>query len=58
MDTCSNDQNCQQTYPFDQSTEWGPSDYDVTHSFKLYGTWDLPIFRDRRDALGFIAGGW
>jgi len=38
LDTCSNDQNCQQTYPFDQSTEHGPSDYDVRHAFKVYGT--------------------
>jgi hypothetical protein len=57
-DTCSNDQNCHQTYPFDQSTEKGPSDFDVAHSFKAFGTWDLPIFRDRTDALGRIAGGW
>ena len=36
-------QNCRQTYPFDQTTEEGPSDFDVRHSFKLFGTWDLPI---------------
>jgi len=58
MDTCSNDANCGQTYPIDQSTEWGPSDFDVTHSFKLYGTWDLPIFRDRHDLVGNLLGGW
>lgn len=57
-DTCSSDQNCRQTYPFDQATEEGPSDFDVTHSFKLFGTWDLPIFRNRTDALGKLAGGW
>jgi Carboxypeptidase regulatory-like domain/TonB dependent receptor len=57
-DTCSSDQNCRQTFPFDQSTEEGPSDFDTTHSFKLFGTWDLPIFRGRTDALGKLAGGW
>jgi hypothetical protein len=57
-DTCSNDQNCQQTYPFDQSTEWGPSDYDVPHAFKLYGTWNLPFFRNRTDAVAMLLGGW
>ena len=57
-DTCSSDQNCRQTYPFDQSTEKGPSDFDVTHSLKLFGTWDLPIFRNRDDALGKLVGGW
>lgn len=56
-DTCSSDQNCRQTYPFDQSTEKGPSDFDVRHSFKLFGTWDLPIARDRT-LLGTLAGGW
>jgi hypothetical protein len=30
---------------------------DVTHAFKLFGTWDLPFFRGRTDALGSIAGG-
>ena len=58
LDTCSNDHDCRQTYPFDQDTEWGPSDYDVPHSFKLFATWDLPIFRDRNDLLELVAGGW
>jgi hypothetical protein len=58
LDTCSSDQNCRQTYPFDQTTEKGPSDFDVRHAFKLFGTWDLPIFRDRRDLVGFLLGGW
>jgi hypothetical protein len=56
-DTCSADA-CRQTYPFDIETERGPSDFDVTHAFKVFGTWDLPIFRDRNDALGKLAGGW
>jgi hypothetical protein len=58
IDTCSSDQNCRQTYPFDQTTEEGPSDFDVRHAFKAYGTWDLPIYRDRQDALGYLLGGW
>jgi hypothetical protein len=57
-DTCSSDQNCRQTYPFDQSTEEGPSDFDVRHSFKAFGVWDLPVLRGRRDALGLLLGGW
>lgn len=47
-----------QTYPIDDATERGPSDYDATHNFRAYGVWDLPIFRDRHDALGKILGGW
>jgi hypothetical protein len=58
LDTCSNDHDCKQTYPFDQSTEYGPSDFDVRHTFKAAGVWELPIFRNRNDLLGKLAGGW
>jgi hypothetical protein len=58
IDFCSDDQNCVQSYPFDQSTERGPSDYDVTHAFIASGLWDLPIFRGRTDFIGKAFGGW
>jgi hypothetical protein len=58
MDFCSDDQDCRQTFPFDQSTEYGPSDYDVTHSFVGSGLWDLPILRGRSDFIGKAFGGW
>jgi hypothetical protein len=47
-----------QTYPIDDRTERGPSDYDATHNFRVYGVWDLPIFRSRKDFLGSVLGGW
>jgi hypothetical protein len=47
-----------QTYPIDDHTERGPSDYDATHNFRAYAVWDLPIFRARKDFLGKIVGGW
>jgi carboxypeptidase family protein/TonB-dependent receptor-like protein len=47
-----------QTFPADQRTERGPSDYDVRHNFVLSGTWDLPIFRGREDFVGKLLGGW
>ncbi len=47
-----------QTFPQDQSTERGPSDFDVTHYFNLSGLWDLPIFRGRKDWIGRAFGGW
>jgi|RhiMethySRZTD1v2_1073278.scaffolds.fasta_scaffold08783_2 carboxypeptidase family protein/TonB-dependent receptor-like protein len=58
LDTCSNDHDCRQTFPFDQSTEYGPSDFDVRHAFKASGVWTLPIFRDGKGVAGKLAGGW
>jgi hypothetical protein len=47
-----------QTYPLNDHTERGPSDYDATHNFRAYALWDLPIYRTRNDFLGKIVGGW
>jgi hypothetical protein len=47
-----------QTYPIDDRTERGPSDYDATHNFRAYAVWDLPVFRTRKDFLGKVVGGW
>jgi len=47
-----------QTFPPDNRTERGPSDYDVKHSFVFSGLWDLPIFRRRSDWVGRLLGGW
>jgi hypothetical protein len=47
-----------QTFPADQRTERGPSDYDVRHHFVLSGLWDLPILRGRSDLIGRVFGGW
>ena len=57
-DTCSNDHDCRNTYPFDQDTEYGPSDFDVRHAFRAYGVWALPVLRDRRDWVSKLVGGW
>ncbi|MDQ3180448.1 MAG: TonB-dependent receptor, partial [Acidobacteriota bacterium] len=47
-----------QTYPVDNNTEYGPSDFDVKHNFNLYGLWDLPIFRNRGDLVETFFGGF
>jgi hypothetical protein len=35
-----------QTYPVDNSQEYGLSDYDVKHYAVISGLWDLPFFRN------------
>ncbi len=47
-----------QTFPTNLAEERGPSDYDMTHNFRVVGLWDLPILRDRHDFAGKILGGW
>ena len=47
-----------QTYPLDNKTEWGPSDFDVRHNITLSGIWDLPFFRKQNNLAGKILGGW
>ena len=47
-----------QTFPIDQRTEWGPSDYNATNYLRIYGLWDLPILRGRNDFAGKVLGGW
>ena len=47
-----------QTNPSNLGSERGPSDFDVTHYFTLASLWELPIFRGRKDALGYFLGGW
>jgi len=37
---------------------WGPSRYDTPHRFTFYGSYRIPFFRDRKDILGLVLGGW
>jgi hypothetical protein len=46
------------TFVLDVQQERGPSDFDVRHHFVASGLWDLPIFRNRKDAVGRVFGGW
>jgi outer membrane receptor protein involved in Fe transport len=52
------DSSVNETYPRDLRTEYGPSDFDVTHFAVLSGIWDLPIFRNRHHGVGKVLGGW
>lgn len=61
LDTYSFEAPCactNQTYPIDQSEEFGPSDFDVRHFITLSGLWDLPFFRNQSTWAGKLLGGW
>ncbi len=47
-----------QTYPQDNRTERGPSDFDVKHFFNMSSLYELPFFRGRRDLAGKLLGGF
>ena len=47
-----------QTFPQDNRTERGPSDFDVKHFFNLSGLYELPFFRGRSDFIGKALGGF
>ena len=61
IDTYSFESPCactNQTFPVDNSTERGPSDFDVTHNFVASTIWDVPFLRGRTDWTGKLLGGW
>ncbi|CAN5387773.1 hypothetical protein BH20ACI2_BH20ACI2_06480 [soil metagenome] len=47
-----------QTFPVDNDSEYGPSDFDVKHNFNLFGLYDLPFFRNSGNGLAktFLGG--
>jgi hypothetical protein len=47
-----------QTYPVDQETEFGPSDFDVRHFVTLTALYDIPLFRNQQSWKGKVLGGW
>jgi hypothetical protein len=47
-----------QTYPTDDATERGPSDYDATHNLRAYAVWNLPNFSNHNGFLSRVVGGW
>ena len=44
--------------PADEKFARGLSRFDTRHRFTFFGAYALPIFRDRRDLLGTLLGGW
>jgi hypothetical protein len=47
-----------QTWPQDQRTERGPSDFDATHSFTLAAQYELPWYKNRKSVAGALLGGF
>jgi hypothetical protein len=45
-------------YQFTLNEDYGPSDYDVTHAFKVFGVYAPTIFHGSHSWLEKIAGGW
>jgi outer membrane receptor protein involved in Fe transport len=52
------DSSVNETFPRNLRSEYGPSDFDVTHFAVLSGIWDLPIYRNSHEGLGKVLGGW
>ena len=47
-----------QTYPVDNKTEYGPSDFDVTHNFNLFGLYELPFYNKSKGLAKTLLGGF
>jgi outer membrane receptor protein involved in Fe transport len=47
-----------QTWPQDQRTERGPSDFDATHSLTLAAQYELPWYKNRKGLAGALLGGF
>jgi hypothetical protein len=45
-------------YQYDPSFSYAPSDYDVTHAFKVFGVWSPKIFTDSESWHEKVLGGW
>lgn len=61
IDTYSYEAPCgctNQTFPVDNHTERGLSDFDVKHFFVGSALWDLPFFRNQKNWTGRLLGGW
>ena len=48
-----------QTYPQNNHSEWGPSDFDVRHLVTAAAVWDIPApFKQKNGVLAMVLGGW
>ncbi len=47
-----------QTNPADNTTEWGPSDYDTRHHVSFSGLWSIAGTKSHAKALNILTNGW
>ena len=45
-------------YPFNLKYAVGPSEFDVTHNFKLWGVWSPAFFKGSHSMAERLVGGW
>jgi hypothetical protein len=57
MDTSSAPYS-EQPYPYDQNLDYGRCDYNVAHSFKVFGVWQPVFFHGSNGWVEKVAGGW
>jgi hypothetical protein len=46
------------TYVYDMKLNYGRSDFDIAHSFKVFGTWQPVLFHGSNAWAEKVAGGW
>jgi hypothetical protein len=52
------DSNANQTNPANNTTEWGPSDYDVSQRIVATAVYEIPHVHSGNDLMKTIANGW
>jgi hypothetical protein len=50
--------NANQTNPANNTSEWGPSDYDTRHRITVSGVYELPHVHSQNFAVKALANGW
>jgi len=48
----------EQDYPYDPQLSYGPSDYNVGNSVKIFGMWQPVFFHGSHSWIEKVAGGW
>jgi Carboxypeptidase regulatory-like domain/TonB dependent receptor len=52
------DSDANQTDPANNTSEWGPSDYDTKHRFVATALWEVPHVHAANQLVGTLVNGW